>query len=813
MRDKYALPAGIVLTGGKNNYRIEEVLGQGGYGITYRVSASLMHGNIPVTVHFALKEFFAKGICERSADNVTLAYSKASEVDVRESLQDFIAEGKRLADICRGCKNIVNVNEVFEANNTAYYVMEYIRGGSLRQLVKRQGALSEDAALSYMIPIIRAVGYIHKERLLHLDIKPENIMIRTGEYDSPDEPVLIDFGVTLHFTTDGRLTSKHGTYASPGYSPMEQYEGITRFSPETDVYALAATLYYLLVGHDPASAFDIRPGFIENSLPEKVGVQVRHAIAEAMAPFAYERTQSARQFEKLLLDKTATEKEDNNKTKKFKTASNNTKKKQEKRTLAPPYSNGRIVIKVHYPTDDKVSYEFYLGSGVCDTFMVVDKQGRRIFDVDFKMGKVAAFEEKLSELGFLDENHWEIESFTLVNGGISLSCEFYYKNGKCYKRELGNADPNSILMKRIERLISETRLSEWLKEFDKYKLRTLCAPNSTDLDKTYHSHAYVEGIAAFFRYYDEIFRKEMLLVYDHKMSYCLDWYDIRDYVLEHDPDIIGNSPVDISRTIPNFTQVHTSFVHKSLDDFIEIYHNEIIGANNCLATYHSFEDYVKVAKTIEKNKLKAVRICREHDLMAFHTGIYDNTIFRIKYRMEFCDFCTEKGCYEILHSGKVEEEPSFEYSDDWHREMRKSIKEIDYGNVTPLLIYGAVKWLLTSTRSGNFKDIVLLNAWPFGVHLYQTEHGRVRDDLGVVIKAFESIPQKRTLELPPYCEELMFEIEGEQYHLDIQKDVFSYQPQHVQLFIDVDNNTKIAILLKDVDSGNEKSISFVELIK
>ena len=815
MKHKYALPIGTVLTGGKNSYRIEEILGQGGYGITYRVSASIIHGNIPITVSFAVKEFFAKGMCERSADNVTLTYSKASEEDVRESLQDFVAEGKRLANICRGCKNIVNVNEVFEANNTAYYVMEYIRGGSLRELVKRQGALSEEKALSYMIPIIRAVGHIHKERLLHLDIKPENIMIRTGEYGNPDEPVLIDFGVTLHFTADGNLTSKHGTYASPGYSPMEQYEGITRFSPETDVYALAATLYYLLVGRDPASAFDIRPGFIEDSLSQKAGIQARRAIVAAMASFAYERTQSTEQFEKLLLDKTIIEKEDNNRTLKFENSSNATKKKEkkeEKRTLAPPYSNGRIVIKVHYPTNDKLSYEFYLGSGVCDTFVVVDQHGKWIYEEDFQMGDVAAFEKKLSELGFLDEDHWE-EECDVISGQAYALCEFCYKDGKRFKREVEAR--HLYLTTSLERLIRETSLSRWFEEYERWKSKSKTErnPNFADIDKRCNRNVYREEISVFALYYDECLGQDMLLVFYRKSSYCLEWDYVRKYVLENDADIIGNSLVDLSSKITNFTYAQTSLVHDCLDDFLIMYGNKVSGSFRCVMTYQDTRDYLNVLKAIDNYHIKHARIYREQHLMAFHIGGIDNTIFRVKYLDMFCDVCPEGGCYEILCSGNIEEAPLFEYDDEWHAGMDKVVKEIDYQNIFPLLIYNAAKWLMSQRESNVFKDIVLENAISFEVHLYQMEHGRVRDDLGILIKAFSNIPLKRTLELPAYCEELMFEIEGTQYYLDIQKDVFSYLPRKIKFTIEVDTNTKISMMFKDTDSGDEKRISFKDLAR
>lgn len=292
--NEFTLPVGAELTGGQHTYTIVEVLGQGGFGITYKVSAQIVMGNIPVEVFFAIKEHFVKGHCYRGSDGMTMEYSKASAEDVEESLRDFKKEADRLKRICKGNKHIVNVNEVFQANHTIYYVMEYIDGGDLRRLVHdNKGGLSEQEALGVIVPIAEAVSYIHQQGIMHLDIKPDNIVIRK----STKEPVLIDFGVSLHFNKSGELTTKHiTTGASVGYSPQEQFAGISRFAPEADVYALAATLFYLLVGRDPKSAFDIKSGDIENALPVSVSEKTRTAIANGMKPSSYERTQTAEEL-------------------------------------------------------------------------------------------------------------------------------------------------------------------------------------------------------------------------------------------------------------------------------------------------------------------------------------------------------------------------------------------------------------------------------------------------------------------------------------------------------------------------------------
>lgn len=291
---EYTLPVGTILTSGQHSYKVVEVLGQGGFGITYKVSAQVMMGNIPVNVFFAVKEHFVKGHCYRGSDEKTMEYSKASKSEVEESLEDFKKEANRLKDICKWNKNVVNVNEVFFSNNTAYYVMEYIDGGDLRKLIlDNKGGISEQEALSIIIPIANAVSYIHQQGIMHLDIKPDNIVIR----NNTKEPVLIDFGVSLHFNKKGELTTTHvSTGASAGFAPQEQFAGITRFAPEVDVYALAATFFYLLVGRDPKSAFDIKEGDIEKALSDTVSEKTREAIVLGMKKEGYQRTQTVKDF-------------------------------------------------------------------------------------------------------------------------------------------------------------------------------------------------------------------------------------------------------------------------------------------------------------------------------------------------------------------------------------------------------------------------------------------------------------------------------------------------------------------------------------
>jgi len=290
------LPVGTLLKSGARTYKVEAVLGSGGFGTTYKVSSVLMVDKVPVVTFFALKEFYMKG-CSRADDNATVTTPPSLKADFNAYRNDFLTEARRLNHLSGLSQNIVRVNEAFEANNTAYYVMQFLDGGTMSEHLDREGPLSEAKALSIIVPIAKAVQLIHKERLLHLDIKPDNIVLMTSQLDGTTYPVLIDFGIAKHFSSSGKPTSTHSSKgASDGYAPLEQYASIDSFSPETDVYALGATLLHFLSGRIPKKASDITRQDIENAIPQEVSKATRSAIVKAMAMIRSERTPSVQAF-------------------------------------------------------------------------------------------------------------------------------------------------------------------------------------------------------------------------------------------------------------------------------------------------------------------------------------------------------------------------------------------------------------------------------------------------------------------------------------------------------------------------------------
>ena len=250
-----------ILQGGK--YRIEKSLGQGGFGITYLAEQTNLGRKV------CIKEFFIKEYGERTA--VPSENSGDDTVIVRESAtvltevtavtsvaakrmevfrKRFVKEAKTIAKLYH--PGVVGIHDVFEENGTAYYVMDFIEGENLNDMVKREGALSEERALGYIRQVADALSYVHSHNIMHLDVKPANIIVRKSD----DKAILIDFGAAKQYDSEGSQTSTTPIGISVGYAPLEMTKpgGVQTFSPETDVYSLGATLYYLVTGQNPPDA-------------------------------------------------------------------------------------------------------------------------------------------------------------------------------------------------------------------------------------------------------------------------------------------------------------------------------------------------------------------------------------------------------------------------------------------------------------------------------------------------------------------------------------------------------------------------------
>lgn len=268
-----------------NTYRIVRTLGQGGFGITY------LAVDITLDRQVAIKEFFPKDYCDRdgSTSHVTLGTQSASQF-VTKLKAKFLKEAKNIAKFDN--PGIIRIHAAFEENNTTYYVMDYIEGESLAEMVKRDGSFPERTALRYITKVGQALEYVHAHRINHLDVKPANIMVRKSD----DEPILIDFGLSKQYDFEGNHTSTTPTGISHGFAPLEQYNdvGVKEFSPQTDLYSLAATLYYILSGVTPPQATLLVDE--ELTFPTEIPRRLVRPIAKAMAVTRRNRQESIAKF-------------------------------------------------------------------------------------------------------------------------------------------------------------------------------------------------------------------------------------------------------------------------------------------------------------------------------------------------------------------------------------------------------------------------------------------------------------------------------------------------------------------------------------
>lgn len=266
-------------------YRIERILGQGGFGITYLAI------DLNLDRKVAIKEFFPKDYCDREGETsqVTLG-TRSTEDFVTKLKAKFLKEARNIAKFDN--PGIIRIHAAFEENNTAYYVMDYIEGTNLSEMVKRGGPLPVNRALEYINKIGEALEYLHSHRMNHLDVKPANIMVRSSD----DMPVLIDFGLSKQYDSEGQQTTTTPTGISHGYAPLEQYNanGVREFSPQTDLYSLAATLYYILSGVVPPQAIKL----VDETLmfPKEIPIPLMKPIGRAMSAARRKRHESIRTF-------------------------------------------------------------------------------------------------------------------------------------------------------------------------------------------------------------------------------------------------------------------------------------------------------------------------------------------------------------------------------------------------------------------------------------------------------------------------------------------------------------------------------------
>jgi serine/threonine protein kinase len=282
-----ALPAGYAL----QEYRIEKVLGVGGFGLTYlAVDCNL---NLKV----ALKEYLPDDIATRGADQSIAPLSPDTAETFGWGKQRFLDESRTVASFRH--PNIVRVMRFFEANGTAYMVMEFVEGAALMDWIKTRRPLSEAQATGLIGPLLDGLQVVHKTGVLHRDIKPGNIYVRED-----GTPVLIDFGSARQQATD--LT----VIVSQGYAPFEQYHSQGKQGPWSDLYALAGVLYWMVTGQRPHEATariraDTMPSALQAGDRNLYRPAFLAAIDWALAPHEDQRPQSVAEWREALLGSAA----------------------------------------------------------------------------------------------------------------------------------------------------------------------------------------------------------------------------------------------------------------------------------------------------------------------------------------------------------------------------------------------------------------------------------------------------------------------------------------------------------------------------
>ena len=267
-----------------SQYRINSVIGQGGFGITYDGT------DIKLDMHVAIKEYFPNPMASRTT---AISNDVTCSVDTEElyehGMKNFLAEARNMAKFA-GEDNFVSVHDYFSENNTAYIIMEFVEGQNLKQYLKHYGRLTMDQVMPIVIPVMGALEKIHARGMIHRDVSPSNIMIL------PDGRVrLLDFGAAREVVLETQTMTAMSAVYKQGYSPIEQQTMDMKQGPYSDIYALCATIYEMLTGSTPPSPF-VRLQNDTLTPPSQMGVRIppdaEAALLQGLAVYGGNRIQT-----------------------------------------------------------------------------------------------------------------------------------------------------------------------------------------------------------------------------------------------------------------------------------------------------------------------------------------------------------------------------------------------------------------------------------------------------------------------------------------------------------------------------------------
>ncbi len=275
----------------QGQYVIESFLNSGGFGMTYLARDSLER-------RVVIKECFPASFCTRN-DTVVRARSRAKQKDFKSIVRLFVLEARRLSKLKH--PNIVGVHQVFEDNETAYMALDYVDGQDLLDIVdEKKRLLAPEDLRKILLKILDAIGFIHQQNILHRDISPDNILL-----DQSDEPILIDFGAAREKASKASRALSALLVVKDGYSPQEFYIAGSEQGPASDIYALAATFYHMVVGEAPpnsqtrlaaVAAKEDDPYKPAGTMAAGYDKDFLEAIDKALSIFPSERFQSAQEW-------------------------------------------------------------------------------------------------------------------------------------------------------------------------------------------------------------------------------------------------------------------------------------------------------------------------------------------------------------------------------------------------------------------------------------------------------------------------------------------------------------------------------------
>ena len=773
---------GCALQHGK--YKIVKTLGRGSFGITYLATTKVALcgglGKMEVTVNVAIKEFFMEEFNSRSRNGSSVDGTNASLV--KNYRKKFYREAENLSKLRH--PNIVKVLEVFDENNTTYYAMEYVDGESLDDYIKSKGRMPEEEVLTQLKDIGEALQYMHDNKMLHLDLKPKNIMRSMDGH-----LLLIDFGLSKQYNQNGEPESSttlgHGT---PGYAPIEQenYKQDGTFPATLDIYALGATVYKMLTGSTPPYASDILSEGFPEDLFTKLGISsaTTSIVEKAMSPIKKQRFQTVLELLEDVQNKTKQRKETSkNSFGTYKKVDGEAEYGTEEIINVEiddplPMPDGVIKISLNNPEPDSLSFDFFLNDNGRNN-VIVYRGKKEIFD-EYWWGDIGDdVVDALKRNGFFSKVHWERESSTSPLTGITVSCTFFYKNGDSFVREIRHANPlyHRLLLDAVHDVVNVNELSQWI-----YKaLEKECSYSMEDIE------SYGISIFSFMPNY------EMPIYY-------------RGHVYSGDEiGIYG---------IKNYSQVTATFDYikyylqkndikqLDLDSYLRNHKEEIDKSFNII-TYCSESDLLKIFYKLRQNPsvFGRYRIVQEMQLLPLCFDCTKDSIVGYEYQRNlYCEAEYGGGIAEILQAG-------FEDTKDAYT-TETTVKRIsDFESFAYLILSSVVQYHIL--HKDWEEDSMLLSMMSFDIKAEIWINGRYRDGL-LLIGANTLLPCKKSETISDDNCIIVISFLGKRFSIDV-KDLFRYNPKSFEITVDIDPNTRIKYTLKDKEMKKEISISQSEL--